>query len=232
MTVREMQKKYGLSKDDFWELKRGNRSIWVVTHNACEKIQAQEGIVIGEPVWLKVLEGDKEHTVVQASAWKLSNGEVKIWSTGETSKDNYKTSERQDRYPIALAEKRLKDRLILKLIEAYQFGIYSEVESDEFRQPAKQQPTEPPEAPPETQPAPATAEGSTGKTRLSREQAVEALLQKLGDDDPDTLRPLVDAIEDLAPNLANVALQHWSLKALRQIWPLVMNGQKAITEDV
>ena len=31
-----------------------------------------------------------------------------------------------------MAEKRLKDRLTLKLINAYEYGIYSEVEADSF----------------------------------------------------------------------------------------------------
>jgi hypothetical protein len=32
-----------------------------------------------------------------------------------------------------MAEKRLKDRLILKLINAYEYGIYSDSEADNFK---------------------------------------------------------------------------------------------------
>jgi len=35
-------------------------------------------------------------------------------------------------YPYAIAEKRLKDRLTLKLINAYEYGIYSDSEADGF----------------------------------------------------------------------------------------------------
>ena len=34
---------------------------------------------------------------------------------------------------FAMAEKRLKDRLVLKLIDAYQYSIYSDSEADNFK---------------------------------------------------------------------------------------------------
>ena len=36
-----------------------------------------------------------------------------------------------------MAEKRLKDRLVLKIINAYEYGIYSDVEADDFKKKAK-----------------------------------------------------------------------------------------------
>ena len=48
--------------------------------------------------------------------------------TGEASPNNCKAP-----YPFAMAEKRLKDRLILKLINAYEYGIYSDPEADNFK---------------------------------------------------------------------------------------------------
>jgi hypothetical protein len=50
------------------------------------------------------------------------------WSIGEASPNNCKAP-----YPFAMAEKRLKDRLTLKLINAYEYGIYSDVEADAFK---------------------------------------------------------------------------------------------------
>ena len=44
MKIKEIAQKYDLSKDDFWELKRGTRSMWIITHDACEKIAAKENI--------------------------------------------------------------------------------------------------------------------------------------------------------------------------------------------
>ena len=34
----EIKEKYSLTKDDFWEMKRGGKSMWILTHDACEKI--------------------------------------------------------------------------------------------------------------------------------------------------------------------------------------------------
>jgi hypothetical protein len=36
-------------------------------------------------------------------------------------------------YNWAMCEKRLKDRLTLKMINAYEYGVYSEVEADDFK---------------------------------------------------------------------------------------------------
>ena len=36
-------------------------------------------------------------------------------------------------YPFAMCEKRLKDRLTLQLVNAYEYGVYSEVEADDFK---------------------------------------------------------------------------------------------------
>ena len=49
MKIKELAQKYDLSKDDFWELKRGTRSMWIITHDACEKIAAKENIQFGAP---------------------------------------------------------------------------------------------------------------------------------------------------------------------------------------
>jgi len=38
MDIKQLAKKYELSKEDFWELKRGSLSKWIVTHDAVEKI--------------------------------------------------------------------------------------------------------------------------------------------------------------------------------------------------
>ena len=55
------------------------------------------------------------------------------WSFGEANASNTKMP-----YWWAMAEKRGKDRVILKLINAYEKGLYSEVEADEWNELAKQ----------------------------------------------------------------------------------------------
>ena len=59
---------------------------------------------------------------------EASKGDKRVWSTGESSSYNNKNP-----YNFAMAEKRLKDRLVLKIINAYEYGIYSDVEADDFK---------------------------------------------------------------------------------------------------
>jgi len=120
MTIHDLQKKYNLTKDDFWEVRKGT---WVVTHNACEKIAEIEQIVFTEPRFHQALNS----ICFLGSAKK---GEKIIWATGEASEINVKG---QGKYYFSMAEKRLKDRLTLKIINAYEYGIYSDVEAEAFK---------------------------------------------------------------------------------------------------
>jgi hypothetical protein len=58
-------------------------------------------------------------------------GERVEYSFGEASPKNNKNN-----YPIAMAEKRAKDRVILKLLASHG-ALYSEAEADEFAEPRK-----------------------------------------------------------------------------------------------
>ena len=51
-----------------------------------------------------------------------------VTSVGEADSKNSKNN-----YYGSMAEKRGIDRCVLKLIQAYQYGIYSEVEADDFK---------------------------------------------------------------------------------------------------
>ena len=133
----EIKEKYSLTKDDFWEMKRGNKSMWILTHDACEKIAYKEGIIFDMPNY-KLSCTQPPNVVLYGSA-KL--GDRTEWSNGEANPTNCKMP-----YMNAMAEKRLKDRLTLKLINAYEYQIYSEIEADAFEKPAE----------PKTAPRPAT----------------------------------------------------------------------------
>jgi len=122
MKIKELAQKYNLSKDDFWELKRGTRSMWIITHDACEKIAAKENIQFGAPT---IYRDSNQDVAIVGDA---KRGNKIIWSTGEASPKNCKAP-----YMFAMAEKRLKDRLVLKLINAYEYGIYSDSEADNFK---------------------------------------------------------------------------------------------------
>jgi len=122
MKIKDLAQKYDLSKDDFWELKRGTRSMWIITHDACEKIAAKENIQFGAPT---IYRDSNQDVAIVGDA---KRGNKVIWSTGEASPKNCKAP-----YMFAMAEKRLKDRLVLKLINAYEYGVYSEEEADNFK---------------------------------------------------------------------------------------------------
>mgnify|MGYP003131350641 CR=1 FL=1 len=124
--LKEIKEKFNLGKDDFWEMKRGGKSIWILTHDACEKIAYQEGIVFHMPD-PKLSNTEPPNIVLYGSATLKDRTE---WSNGEANPTNCKMP-----YMNAMAEKRLKDRLTLKLINAYEYQIYSEIEADAFEKP-------------------------------------------------------------------------------------------------
>lgn len=96
----------------------------VVLHKACEKIAAMYDIVFDEP---KVLESnaEKKICVVMVTGHMKDKSE---WSIGEAAPYNNKNT-----YPFAMAEKRAKDRVILKLMGLHG-DVYSQSEADEFQE--------------------------------------------------------------------------------------------------
>ena len=97
MKIKELAQKYDLSKDDFWELKRGTRSMWIITHDACEKIAAKENIQFGAPT---IYRDSNQDVAIVGDA---KRGNKVIWSTGEASPKNCKAP-----YPFAMAEKEIE----------------------------------------------------------------------------------------------------------------------------
>lgn len=124
MNIKQLAEQYKLSKDDFWQHKQSKN--WILTHDACQKIAYQTKIQFGAPT---VFRDDNSNVAFVGDA---KRGNTIAWSTGEASPKNCRMA-----YPFAMAEKRLKDRLTLKLINAYEYGIYSEVEADDFKRPVK-----------------------------------------------------------------------------------------------
>ena len=121
--ISEIANKYKLdAKEDFWKHKQSGQ--WIITHDACEKIAQIEGITFERPDVYR----DNNSNVAMVGGATL--GDRYEWSTGEASPTNCKMS-----YNWAMAEKRLKDRLTLKLINAYQWGVSSEIEAESFKKP-------------------------------------------------------------------------------------------------
>lgn len=125
--VKEFMAKYKIASDEIWEV---HGTTWVVKHKALERVAAEVGIVWDRPAMIETKMADG--IVAMCVFGKL--GERLEWSVGEASPKNNKNS-----YPYAMAEKRAKDRVILKLLSGHG-ELYSESEADEFEQQTRRNP--------------------------------------------------------------------------------------------
>ena len=122
MNIKELAKKYGLIEGDFWNHKQSGQ--WILTHDAVEKIATIEGILL---VNIETLNSEKDLVRFLIT---MAKGDVTITSVGEADDKNCFSG-----YKGCMAEKRGVDRCVLKLINAYEYGISSEVEADDFKKP-------------------------------------------------------------------------------------------------
>jgi hypothetical protein len=123
--LNELYKDNGLVKsEDTYELSFGKRSVNIITRTGIEKIQYHNNIT----VTFDVESINPEFVVVKATAKK---GDVSVESYGEASPQNT-----QQKYPVAMAEKRALSRVILKITGFYKYGVFGEDESDDFKQEA------------------------------------------------------------------------------------------------
>ena len=121
--LNELYKDNGLVKDeDTYELAFGKRSVNIITRTGIEKIQYHNNIT----VTFDVESINPEFVVVKATAKK---GDVSVESYGEASPQNT-----QQKYPVAMAEKRALSRVVLKITGFYKYGVFGEDESDDFKQ--------------------------------------------------------------------------------------------------
>ena len=121
--LNELYKDNGLVKsEDTYELSFGKRSVNIITRTGIEKIQYHNNIT----VTFDVESINPEFVVVKATAKK---GDVSVESYGEASPQHT-----QQKYPVAMAEKRALSRVILKITGFYKYGVFGEDESDDFKQ--------------------------------------------------------------------------------------------------
>ena len=112
----------------------------VVLHKALEKIAAHKGIKFDAPA---MIANDPEKKIA-AMCVTGHLGDRAEWAIGEASPNNNKNA-----YPYAMAEKRAKDRVILKLLNMAG-DYYSDAEADDFkRENAAQEQTQEPQPDPE-----------------------------------------------------------------------------------
>ena len=95
---------------------------WVVLHKAVEVMAAKAGIKFSLPTIVEA-HGEKKVVAMIVSA---SLGDVTDWATGEAAPANNKHVD-----PSAMAEKRARDRVAIKLLGLH--GLYSEDEAEEFK---------------------------------------------------------------------------------------------------
>jgi hypothetical protein len=116
--------KISLSRDDVWEV-QGNP---VVKHQALERLSSALRIIWHKP---EVLRAERDEAVLIVTG-NLPSGPSE-WSIGEAViGQNLLARNKTAIYPYAMAEKRAKDRVILKLAGLY--GSHSEEEADDFKQ--------------------------------------------------------------------------------------------------
>ena len=123
MNIKELAKKYDLVEGDFWNHKQSGQ--WILTHDAVEKVATKEGIRL---VNIETLNSETELVRFLVTMVK---DEVTITSVGEADRNNCFSQ-----YLGCMAEKRGVDRCVLKLINAYEYRISSEVEAEDFKRPA------------------------------------------------------------------------------------------------
>lgn len=123
----EILTKYGEDANEaLWDC----HGTWVAYHKAIERIAAKASIAFDMPQIIEASSASK--TVAIAVSGRM--GDRMEWSFGEATPANNKNA-----YPYAMAEKRAKDRVVLKLVGLHGL-VYSEEESDDFKpvpEPAK-----------------------------------------------------------------------------------------------
>ena len=117
--VKEIADKHNIPGNAFWDC----HGTWVCKHHALEKAAALAGVKWQAP---QVLEADASKSVAILATGSI--GDFTEWSIGEAAPKNNKNA-----YPWAMAEKRAKDRVILKLL-GFAGEVYSEEEADKFKE--------------------------------------------------------------------------------------------------
>jgi|3_EtaG_2_1085321.scaffolds.fasta_scaffold84918_1 hypothetical protein len=122
----ELKKEYGLLEEDFWRLPQ-NKKVQVISHDGCKKIASQENIEFFDINWINMGErvGKYEFVYSLELYAKKAESDIRVHATGEANSENCKIA-----YPVAIAEKRAKDRAILLLVGFSELGIHSDVEGE------------------------------------------------------------------------------------------------------
>jgi hypothetical protein len=159
------------SEDCLWDC----HGTWVLKHYACERLAAHNGITWNDP---ELIENDSDAGKVVIKLWGHLNDKSEF-TFGEATPKNSKNA-----YPYAMAEKRAKDRIILKLI-GFHGEIYSEDEAEDFEEEVKAQ--EKAEKKEEQERVDTSVYGKIGKKKATQEiKKLTPLFAKSKSDDKKT----------------------------------------------
>jgi hypothetical protein len=111
--IAEALKALGLGKEAVWDC----HGTWLIKHSALEKVAASKGIKFEQPT---IVASERDHVAMVVTG---AMGNYSEWSMGEATPKNCKNA-----YFWAMAEKRAKDRVILKLVGLAGL-VYSEKEA-------------------------------------------------------------------------------------------------------
>ena len=139
--IAKLYKKYNLDKDDIFELKFGSKK-YVICRTGIEKIQALLGIQVSYKI--EKISDDFKSCVILASGVILEDQDITVQNGQATRKQRVpkivvnsfgecNPQNNKNNFPICMAEKRAKARVILQISGLYQLGIYSEDEAEEFK---------------------------------------------------------------------------------------------------
>ena len=158
ISARFKQANVPLGNDDTWTVQRAT----VIKHAALERLAAGCDIQFDLPEILRATDSECVILVTgrmgEKAEWSIGEARtVLMRDTGTKNKwgkpvyeapadacGNYQITPKQAAYPYAMAEKRAKDRVIIKLVGLH--GVYSSEEADDFKSAPKD----------DARPAPAT----------------------------------------------------------------------------
>ena len=168
-TIRDILAKYGEKHD--------KGTVWavqgtpVILHKALERIAAKAGITFDVP---QILRAERDEAVMLVVGHlPAPEGARTEWSVGEALVGaNYRVSGKQAAYVWAMAEKRAKDRVILKLIGLHGLA-YSEEEADQFKDERPRSPASGSSA------APIEPANEDGDIRSASERMADNMIEQL-----------------------------------------------------
>ena len=146
--VKDTCQKYGINPDDsLWNC----HGTWVMYHRALERVAALQNIKFNQPT---IIEHNAEKRICVMLVKGTWQGKEE-WTIGEAMPINIDRKNNQQQYPFAMAEKRAKDRVILKLLGlhgyVYSQEEFADAENDLQKNKSNTKPDPKPDPKPETE---------------------------------------------------------------------------------